>query len=51
MMLEHLGLSSAAADIDAAVDAVLAEGPRSRDLGGAASTKQVAAAVLDVVSR
>jgi tartrate dehydrogenase/decarboxylase / D-malate dehydrogenase len=51
MMLDHLGLSSAAADIDAAVDAVLAEGPRSRDLGGTASTQQVAAAVLDVVSR
>jgi tartrate dehydrogenase/decarboxylase / D-malate dehydrogenase len=51
MMLDHLGLSDAAADIDAAVDAVLAQGPRSRDLGGTASTTQVAAAVLDVVSR
>jgi tartrate dehydrogenase/decarboxylase / D-malate dehydrogenase len=51
MMLDHLGLSGAAADIDAAVDAVLAEGPRSRDLGGSASTEQVAAAVLDAVSR
>jgi tartrate dehydrogenase/decarboxylase/D-malate dehydrogenase len=51
MMLAHLGLAGAAADIDAAVDAVLAHGPRSRDLGGTASTRQVASAVLDVVSR
>jgi tartrate dehydrogenase/decarboxylase/D-malate dehydrogenase len=51
MMLDHLGLSGAAADIDSAVDAVLAQGPRSRDLGGSASTKEVAAAVLDAVSR
>ena len=51
MMLAHLGLPEAAAEIDAAVDAVLADGPRSRDLGGSASTEEVAAAVLNAVGR
>jgi tartrate dehydrogenase/decarboxylase/D-malate dehydrogenase len=49
MMLDHLGLPAAAAEIDAAVDAVLAGGPRTRDLGGTASTDDVAAAVLDAL--
>jgi tartrate dehydrogenase/decarboxylase/D-malate dehydrogenase len=51
MMLAHLGLGEAAAEIDAAVDVVLTQGPRSRDLGGTASTAEVAAAVLDAVRR
>ena len=45
MMLRHLGLDGAAADVDRAVDAVLRNGPRTRDLGGSASTGEVAAAV------
>jgi tartrate dehydrogenase/decarboxylase/D-malate dehydrogenase len=45
MMLEHLGLATAAAELDAAVDAVLTRGPRTPDLGGTASTTEVAAAV------
>jgi tartrate dehydrogenase/decarboxylase / D-malate dehydrogenase len=45
MMLDHLGLPAAAAELDAAVDAVLTQGPRTRDLGGTASTQEVAAAV------
>ena len=49
MMLEHLGLPAAAAEIGAAVDHVLAEGPRTPDLGGTATTQEVAAAVLDVL--
>ena len=49
MMLAHLGLPEAAGEIDAAVDAVLADGPRSRDLGGSASTEEVATAVLRAV--
>jgi tartrate dehydrogenase/decarboxylase/D-malate dehydrogenase len=50
MMLDHLGLPAAAAEIDAAVEVVLAEGPRTRDLGGTASTAEVAAAVLDALT-
>jgi tartrate dehydrogenase/decarboxylase / D-malate dehydrogenase len=45
MMLDHLGLPEAAADIDRAVASVLADGPRTPDLGGRATTAEVAAAV------
>ncbi len=46
MMLRHLGELAAARAVDAAVDRVLAEGRvRTRDLGGTASTSDVAAAV------
>ena len=51
MMLDHLGQSGAAGDLTAAVDAVLAAGtPRTPDLGGTASTDDVARAVLDRLS-
>jgi tartrate dehydrogenase/decarboxylase/D-malate dehydrogenase len=50
MMLDHLGLAEAAAEVDAAVETVLAEGPRTRDLGGTASTERVAEAVLDALT-
>jgi tartrate dehydrogenase/decarboxylase/D-malate dehydrogenase len=50
MMLDHLGLPDAAREIDAAVDTVLSEGPRSRDLSGTATTREVAAAVLDALT-
>jgi tartrate dehydrogenase/decarboxylase / D-malate dehydrogenase len=46
MMLRHLELPGAAAAIDAAIEIVLREGPRTRDLGGSASTAEVGAAVL-----
>jgi tartrate dehydrogenase/decarboxylase/D-malate dehydrogenase len=49
MMLRHLGVVPAAAEIDAAVAAVLADGPRTRDLGGRASTAEVGRAVLDAL--
>jgi tartrate dehydrogenase/decarboxylase/D-malate dehydrogenase len=49
MMLRHLGLTGAADDVDAAVDTVLREGPRTRDLGGTASTDETAAAVTDAL--
>jgi tartrate dehydrogenase/decarboxylase/D-malate dehydrogenase len=51
MMLSHLGLPEAAADIDGAVDSVLVHGPRSRDLGGAADTQAVGTAVLDALGQ
>ena len=47
LMLDHLGQPEAAADIIAAVDIVLAKGPRTADLGGGANTIDVGRAVLD----
>ncbi len=47
MLLEHLGESDAAAAIDAAVRAVLADGRvRTPDLGGASTTAEVTEAVV-----
>lgn len=47
MMLEHLGESAAAGAIETAVERVLAgNGPRTRDLGGSASTTEVGDAVI-----
>ena len=47
MMLDHLGMAAAAAEVEAAVAAVLAEGKtRTPDLGGKSSTEEVATAVL-----
>jgi len=45
MMLRHLELPRAAGAIDAAIEAVLRDGPRTPDLGGSASTAEVGAAV------
>jgi tartrate dehydrogenase/decarboxylase/D-malate dehydrogenase len=48
MMLDHLQLPEAAAEIDRAVASVLAEGKvRTPDLGGTSSTQQVTDAVLE----
>lgn len=49
MMLEHLGHAEAAAAVLAAIEAVLRTGPRTRDLGGAASTQEVARAIAEHV--
>jgi len=47
MMLDHLGLHTAAQKMDAAIEGVLAEEKvRTPDLGGTSSTSEVAAAVL-----
>ena len=47
LLLRHsLGLEAEAAAIETAVYAVLAQGPRTRDLGGSAGTREVQAAVL-----
>lgn len=47
MMLEHLGLDQAAAEVEAAVAAVLEEGQvRTPDLGGSSSTMEVTDAVI-----
>lgn len=50
MMLDHLGLSRPAREIEQAVDDVLRHGPRSRDLGGTANTREVGGAVLDALT-
>ncbi len=47
MMLDHLGETAAAAGVERAVDVALAEpGSRTPDLGGAATTKECADAVI-----
>ena len=51
MMLEHLGYREAADAIVAAIEVVLREGPRTRDLGGNGSTQEVGRAVAEVVTR
>ena len=45
MMLEHLGHKDAADAIIRAIETVLAEGPRTRDIGGTASTEEVGNAI------
>ena len=46
-VVEHsLGLAAEADAVEAAVEKVLAEGPRTRDLGGTAGTRDVRDAVI-----
>jgi tartrate dehydrogenase/decarboxylase / D-malate dehydrogenase len=49
LMLEHLGEPQAAAAVVKAIETVLAEGPRTPDLGGKASTQEVGAAIASAV--
>ncbi len=49
MMLEHLGHADAAAVIVKSIERVLVEGPRTRDMGGAATTSDVGRAVAEMV--
>jgi tartrate dehydrogenase/decarboxylase/D-malate dehydrogenase len=49
MMLEHLGHADAAAMIVAGIESVLVSGPRTADLGGAATTQQVGRAIAQAV--
>ena len=46
LLLEHCGVGDGARAIDAALDRVLRDGVRTPDLGGGASTTEVAEAVL-----
>ncbi|HSD59645.1 MAG TPA: tartrate dehydrogenase [Burkholderiales bacterium] len=50
MMLDHLGQGAAAAAVVRAIETVLAEGPRTRDLGGSAGTAEVGKAIAEAVS-
>ena len=45
MMLEHLGHGEAAADVLSAIEGVVRDGPRTRDLGGTATTVEVGKAI------
>src|SRR5712672_776410 len=49
MMLEHLGHKQAADSIVRATETVLVEGPRTRDMGGTASTQDLGKAVAEAV--
>jgi len=49
MMLEHLGEPEAAAGVMAAIEAVLADGPRTPDLGGSATTTEMGTAIAERV--
>ncbi len=49
MMLEHLGHREAHDAIVAAIEQVTAHGPRTRDMGGSASTVEVGQAVADAL--
>jgi tartrate dehydrogenase/decarboxylase / D-malate dehydrogenase len=46
LMLEHLGETEAAARLLLALETVCAEGPRTRDVGGTATTREVGDAVV-----
>jgi tartrate dehydrogenase/decarboxylase / D-malate dehydrogenase len=49
MMLEHLGEADAAAAVMQAIETVLAEGPRTPDMGGTATTADVGRAVAAAI--
>src|SRR5204862_3217994 len=49
MMLDHLGHPDAAAAVVRAIEIVLAEGPRTPDMGGQASTTDVGKAIAGAI--
>ena len=49
-MLEHLGHSQAASTIMRGIETVLAEGPRTPDMGGNATTSEVGKAVTSAIA-
>jgi tartrate dehydrogenase/decarboxylase/D-malate dehydrogenase len=49
MMLEHLGHKAAAGAVLRAIETVLREGPRTRDMGGKASTVELGKAVVEAL--
>jgi tartrate dehydrogenase/decarboxylase / D-malate dehydrogenase len=50
MMLDHLGHADAAAAVMRGIERVLAEGPRTPDLGGKATTAQLGRAVAEAIA-
>jgi tartrate dehydrogenase/decarboxylase / D-malate dehydrogenase len=49
MMLEHLGHKAAGDAIVKAIETVLTDGPRTRDIGGKASTQEMGAAIAAAI--
>ena len=49
MMLEHLGHKDASDAIERAIETVLKEGPRTRDMGGKAGTADVGKAIAEAL--
>jgi tartrate dehydrogenase/decarboxylase/D-malate dehydrogenase len=49
MMLDHFGQPEAAADVVRAIEKVLQTGPRTRDMGGMAGTREVGEAIAAAV--
>ena len=49
MMLEHLGYKPAAEAVVRAIEAVLTGGPRTRDIGGTASTQEMGKAIAAAI--
>jgi tartrate dehydrogenase/decarboxylase/D-malate dehydrogenase len=49
MMLEHLGYKAAGDAIVKAIETVLTDGPRTRDIGGKASTQEMGAAIAAAI--
>ena len=49
MMLEHLGEPDAAGAVVKAIEKVLKDGPKTRDIGGSASTEEVGKAIAEAV--
>ena len=49
MMLEHLGHKQAGEAVVRAIETVIREGPRTRDMGGKASTAEMGKAIADAV--
>ena len=49
MMLEHLGYKDAGDAVVRAIETVLREGPRTRDIGGTASTQEMGRAIANAV--
>jgi tartrate dehydrogenase/decarboxylase/D-malate dehydrogenase len=49
MMLEHLGHKDAADAIEKAIERVLKDGPRTRDMGGTANTVDVGKAIAEAL--
>ena len=50
MMLEHLGHPDAAAAIVRAIESVLTDGPRTRDIGGTSGTEEMGKAIAMALS-
>ncbi|TEA78115.1 tartrate dehydrogenase [Allopusillimonas ginsengisoli] len=51
LMLDFLGYPQASADVMTAIETVLAEGPRTPDMGGKATTQEIGKAIAELVAK